>query len=111
MAWAQNAKFWPAFKAAGYLVEASAVAPGGTEPTTFDVELLAPEEHPLTGVRSVEWTMEYQTHDAPWLREGAEVVVDGVLYRMRANPQPSDTDPDGYFQIAILTRVGTVCAP
>lgn len=111
MAWRENV-FWPAAKADGMLVEASTVLPGDTEPTVFDVDLIQPQRSPIDGTLSTDWTMEYQHDDAPTLREGAEVVVEDTMFRVRQKPEVSENaGSTGFFRIAILTRVGTVCSP
>lgn len=102
--------FWPEFKAAGMLVEASTVLEGCDQPTTFDVRYARPDVDPFTGARSNDHTIEYQHCDAPTLQEGDEVIIQhergAILYRVRENPY---VDPmggaSGYFRTAKLTRV------
>lgn len=107
-----RAAMWPAFKDAGFLVAASTQLPGCTEPTEFDVALRKPDVNPITGVQSRDYEMEYQHADAPTLAEGAEVIVDGVMYRVRSEPTiETERGDDGYFRCAYLTRVGTALAP
>lgn len=101
-----SAVFWPAFAAAGMLVEASTVLPGEIRPTTFMVDFRRPDVNPITGAQSADYEIEYQFTDAPTLEEGAEVIVAGALYRVRQAPAVrAERGADGFFRCAYLTRV------
>lgn len=98
--------FWPAFSAAGMLREASTMLPGDVRATTFRVGFRRPDVNPITGMQSADFEIEYQYADAPTLAEGAEVLIDGVLYRVRQAPEVRiNGGADGYFRCAYLTRV------
>lgn len=103
-----DAEFWAESKAAGFLVSASTILPGCTRPTDFDVRFGRPDANPMTGVQSSEYEIEYQHSDAPTLVEGAQVLIDETLYRVRQSPyvEPARGD-DGYFRTARLTREST----
>lgn len=101
-----SALFFPAFAAAGMLVEASTILPGCIEPTTFMVGFRKPDVNPITGMQSSDYEIDYQYADAPTLAERAEVIVDGVLYRVRQAPEVTvEKGADGFFRCAYLTRV------
>ena len=104
--------FWTAAEAVGMLKEASTILPGCTEPKGFLVRFRQPDFNPLAGVRSRDFEIEFQYHDVPTLKEAAEVIVDGVLYRVREDPFiDAERDSSGYFRTALLTRIGTAIAP
>jgi hypothetical protein len=87
-------------------VECSTVLPGCTEPTTFHGKFDLPDVDPLTGMRSKDYRLDYRHTDAPTLREGAEIIVDGRMFRVRQDPEiDSDGGADGYFRCVYLTRV------
>ena len=101
-----DSKFYPALAAAGMLSQASTVLPGCTAPTNFYVRFHRPDVNPITGMQAAEYCIDYQHGDAPALLEGAEVIVDSRMYRVRQAPQVDlDIGADGYFRRAYLTRV------
>lgn len=101
-----NALFWPAFEGAGLLLAASTILPGCTKATEFKVGYRRPDVNPITGVQSADYAIEYQHADAPTLAEGAEIIVDGIMYRVRSAPEiDTQRGADGYFRCAYLTRV------
>jgi len=98
---------WPAFAAAGVLLEASTVLPGRTSATTFQVAYRRPDFDPISGMQSADYAIQYQQKDAPTLVEGAEVLVGGCLYVVREPPRvDSEHGGDGFWKVAQLTRVG-----
>lgn len=101
-----SAVFWPVLSAAGMLLEASTVLPGEVRPKAFMVGFARPDVNPVTGAQSADYEIDYQYHDAPTLAEGAEVIVAGVLYRVREPPRVDiERGADGYWRCAYLTRV------
>jgi hypothetical protein len=101
-------RFWPAFKRAGMLTAVQVLLPGCTDLKNLDVAWAEPELDLMTGMRSRDYTIEYQYADAPTLSEGCQVVKGGVLYRVRVEPYiPADEREvnTGYYRRALLTRV------
>lgn len=95
----------PALKDAGIWTEASTMLPGCTEPTIFAVGFRRPDVEPFDRARSTDYEIEYQHHDAPTLAEGAEVIVDQVLYRVRETPTVQEgRGDDGFWRVALLTK-------
>lgn len=98
--------FWPEYKAAGMLREATTVLDGCVTVKRFDVRYQRPDVDPFTGARSSDHLIEYQHCDAPTLREGNEVIIGDVLYRVRENPYVDEASgATGFFRKAKLTRV------
>jgi hypothetical protein len=97
---------WDALSGSGMHVECSTVLPGSTEATEFHGKFDMPDVNPLTGMRSADFRIDYRYSDAPTLLEGAEIIVDGVMYRVRQDPEiDAERGADGYFRCAYLTRV------
>lgn len=98
--------FWPAFKSAGLLSEATVTSGGST--FTMDVGFSMPDQDRMgRGVLSRDYEIEYQHADAPVLDEGDTVTIDAVAYRVRQAPyipHPGNA-ADGYFRCALLTKV------
>jgi hypothetical protein len=101
-----RAALWPTLKAQGALKTASTVLAGCTEITYFDVAFARPTMTIFESVRSSDYEIEYQHQDAPTLAEGAEVVVDGIYYRVRETPRVDpDRGDDGFWRQALLTEL------
>jgi hypothetical protein len=101
-------RFWPAFKRVGMLTTVQVLLPGCTEAKNLDVDWSEPELDLMTGMRSRDYTIEYQYADAPTLAEDCQVLKDGALYRVREAPFiPADAVQvnTGYFRRALLTKV------
>lgn len=100
-----DALFWPEFKRAGMLDEARTILPGCTSETVFDVRFGRPDVNQITGMQSSDYEIEFQYDDAPTLREGAQVIIGGAMFKVRAapfvDPQRGDT---GHFRTAYLTK-------
>jgi hypothetical protein len=94
--------------ASGIHVWCSTVLPGCTEAAKLHAKFDSPDVNPFTGARSADHQIVYRHRDAPTLAEGAEIVVDGTLYRVRQEPE---IDPskgmDGRYRCAYLTLVNT----
>lgn len=103
--------FWPAFEAAGMLLECRyAPRGGGRVPRTIKVGLVQPDVEIISDVQSREYQMEYQSTDFPDLREGDQLAIkleDGTWgqFQVREPPYIPDSAPDGFFRHAKLTRI------
>lgn len=97
---------WDALESAGIHVACSTILPGCTEAKEFHGKFDAPDVNPITGMRSHDYRLDYRHGDAPTLREGAEIVVDGKMYRVREEPEiDAERGADGRYRCAYLTRV------
>lgn len=107
-----EAVFWPIFKDAGMLVQATVRPKDCAQPTaTVDVDLEMPDALGLAGnAISRQYTIEYQHQDLPLLAEGDEVEIAGIVYRVREAPFVDERAPTGFFRRALLTRVADDCA-
>lgn len=103
---AARGQMMAAFTAAGLSKSASTVLPGCTVATDFAVLFRRPDLTLGSNAQSRDYEIEYQYADASTLTEGAEIIVDGVLYRVRAEPHidPQRGD-DGFWRCAYLTEV------
>jgi len=106
-----EAVFWPTFKAVGFLSKARVLVEGSSEPVCVDVDYHKPDFDMVTGMRSREYTMEYQTDDLPTLGEGDQVEIEETngtvsMFVVREEPAVMPPNPTGFFSKAILTKVG-----
>lgn len=98
-----EAQYWPAFKRGGFLSPALVVYTGESRSRLVDVEFHKPTENPITGMESSGYWFQYQNHDLPDLREGAQVKVANQVFRVRENPKVYGVSATGYFMFATLT--------
>lgn len=100
-----TAHFWAEFEDAGMLVDCTFLLPGGRVTRTVKVGYTQPDDMPFAGTRSTQHMIEYQTADMPDLKEGDELLVNGVTFKVR---EASFVDPEGgsngFFRKALLTR-------
>lgn len=112
MSW-NEAVFWPAFEAAGMLVDAQVLFAGTDVPIAAKVSFCAPTVNPMTGVQSYDYEVEYQHADWPELDEADQVIVEGGvyqgLYRVRQAPRTEGLEATGFFRKALLTKVAPAC--
>jgi len=98
--------FWPAFAAAGFLVEAVVWRVGQDAALpAVNVELAMPDEKLVTGTQSTQYVMQYQAADLPDLAEGDAVTIGAQAFKVREPPFTDGADPTGYFRKAMLTLV------
>jgi hypothetical protein len=99
---AAEALFWPEYKDAGWLSSAVWKA------ATFDAFFVKPGQVTANGALSTGYEIVYQDADAPALKEGDTITVDGVKFKVRDTPYVSDQPGDsqtGYFKHARLSSV------
>lgn len=99
---AEEALFWPEFKSAGWLSSVTFKA------STFDAFLVKPGQVTSNGALSTGYEIVYQDGDAPMLKEGDALTVDGVKFRVRDTPTVTDQPADsqtGFFKHARLSAI------
>ena len=99
------------------LTEAVALYGGSPAPTPpVWVNFVQPNFDPLSGMQSAGYTVEYQHHDLPHLRQDDEMMIGNarpgsssgeraMLYKVREEPFITGESATGYFRKATLTRV------
>lgn len=93
--------FWPAFKAAGVLVEVTH-QPAQGELVKFDAGFTRPDQLVLDGlVHSTDFGIEYQAGDIVLHRDDL-VVIEQVTYKLQQTPKVKG---DGKFVTAVLEEV------
>ncbi|HOX90229.1 MAG TPA: hypothetical protein PLN55_11510 [Burkholderiaceae bacterium] len=91
--------FFQAFQRAGLLVQATHL-PASPTPTDFAAHWLRPDRLLLADeAQTVDYEIEYQTADAPAIRRGDPLRVDGKDYVARSAPRATG---DGYFSHLML---------
>lgn len=98
-----EAQYWPAFKRAGMLSHAIVVYTGESRARLVDVEFHRPTTDPVSGMESMGYWFQYQNHDLPDLREGAQVKIAHQVFRVRESPRVYGVSATGYFMFATLT--------
>lgn len=100
-----NDEFFAAFKQHGLLVNVVYDPLDGTGPVTFQAGFKQPAELMLTeGMSSDEYQLELHASSSPTLEEGAEISINGDIYKLRSNPRRRG---DGAFTVVALTKVKT----
>lgn len=102
------AVFWGAFAAAGMLKQARVAMSGCATEVVAMVGWFAPDTIFMDGAQSKQYLIEYQADDLPTLQPEDEMVIDGVLYRVRAPSFVAESDVEnnsGFFRRAYLTAV------
>ncbi len=96
--------FWPAFKLAGMLDEATYQPLGGGPAVPFDVSFSRPDQVVLDGmVHSTDYSIEYQSADIVLKRGNAVQIAGEGEFTVRQTPMAKG---DGTFVIAPLEKVG-----
>lgn len=101
-----NARFWPAAKLTGMLDAMTLL--DETPPRDIDVAFTMPDTTRNNGTRSRDFKIEYVHADAPDLRQGARVSIDGTDYTVREKPYVPENPQqinggDGYWRQALLS--------
>lgn len=98
-----NDEFFAAFAQHGLLVSVVYDPLDGSEAVIFQAGFKQPAELLLTdGVASDEYQLELHAASSPALGEGAEVSINGDIYKLRSNPRRRG---DGAFSVVGLTKV------
>lgn len=103
--------FWPAFRAAGLLRLITATI--NSVDVDAWVSYRSPDQLRLDGqARSTEHEIEYQADDLDGLAKGDAITLwgdeskgSGVSFRVRERPFNDQPSADGYFQLALLTKI------
>ena len=94
--------FWPEYKAAGWLSSVT------FKTATFDAFFVRPAQVTTNGALSTGYEIVYQDADAPTLKEGDPITVDGVKFKVRDTPYVSDQpgfSQTGFFKYARLSAL------
>ena len=103
------AHFWSAFAASGMLTTAFVRLHDEPEPLKVNVGWIEPNVQLFVGgIQSKQYEIEYLSSDLPDLKEGDEMEIAGVQYRVRRDPyvpEMAAQGNDGTYRRALLTKL------